>query len=236
LPDAIVIENPRFAAGHLGAPTEENLNNPEFEFPHVLEGTFDLFRQLGIERENVPLITAGGIHSHEQVHEQLALGASAVQVGSAFAVTEEGDAHPNFKKVLVEARPEHIVTFMSVTGLPARAVRTPWLVNYLKKEARLKQQARPRACTVGFDCLFKCGLRDGVSKWGQFCIDVQLAFALKGDIRRGLFFRGSEEFPFGRAIRPVKELIDYLMTGMRPALASIATPAQNLDPAAAVTG
>jgi nitronate monooxygenase len=63
-----------------------------------------------------------------------------------------------------------------------------------------------------------------------------LAFALKGDIRRGLFFRGSEEFPFGRAIRPVKELIDYLMTGMRPALASIATPAQNLDPAAAVTG
>src|SRR3546814_17966367 len=32
LPDAIVIENPRFAAGHLGAPTAEALNNPNFAF------------------------------------------------------------------------------------------------------------------------------------------------------------------------------------------------------------
>src|SRR5690606_11708473 len=39
LPDAIVIENPKYAAGHLGAPTAESLNNPNFAFPTVLEGT-----------------------------------------------------------------------------------------------------------------------------------------------------------------------------------------------------
>jgi nitronate monooxygenase len=46
---------------------------------------------------------------------------------------------------------------------------------------------------------------------GQFCIDNQLAAALKGDIKRGLFFRGSEPLPFGSQIRPVRELIAYLM-------------------------
>ena len=29
--------------------------------------------------------------------------------------------------------------------------------------------------------------------------------------RKGLFFRGSEPLPFGRAIRPVAELLDYLL-------------------------
>ena len=60
-------------------------------------------------------------------------------------------------------------------------------------------------------------MRDGIAKHGQFCIDTQLAFALAGDIKRGLFFRGSERLPFGSAIRPVRELIEYLLTGLQPA-------------------
>lgn len=215
LPDAIVIENPQYAAGHLGAATPESVNDAHFAFPTVLEGAFEVFKQLGIEREQIPLIAAGGIHSHAQVRDMMALGASAVQLGTPFAVTEEGDAHVNFKKVLTEAQPEDIVTFMSVAGLPARAVRTPWLANYLEKEAKLQRLAKPKQCTVGFDCLQQCGLRDGNGKAGQFCIDTQLAFALQGDVKRGLFFRGSESLPFGSAIRPVRELIDYLLTGVR---------------------
>jgi nitronate monooxygenase len=39
---------------------------------------------------------------------------------------------------------------------------------------------------------------------------------LKGDVKKGLFFRGSEPLPFGAAIRPVAELIDYLLTGRHP--------------------
>lgn len=218
LPDAIVIENPRYAAGHLGAAQPENVNDAHYAFPAVLEASFELFRQLGIERERIPLIVAGGIHSHEQIRELFALGASAVQLGTPFAVTQEGDAHPNFKKVLAEARPEDIVTFMSVAGLPARAVRTPWLANYLDKEPKLQAKAMPKQCTVGFDCLQQCGLRDGIGKAGQFCIDTQLAFALNGDIKRGLFFRGSEILPFGSAIRPVRELVEYLLTGSRPTM------------------
>jgi nitronate monooxygenase len=140
-----------------------------------------------------------------------------VQVGTPFAVTEEGDAHPNFKKVLAEAKPEDIVTFMSVAGLPARAVRTPWLENYLARLPALTRRAKPRTdCTLAFDCLEHCGLRDGKPGMGQFCIDNQLAAALNGDVKRGLFFRGSEPLPFGSQIRPVGDLIAYLL-GTAPA-------------------
>ncbi|RJF96363.1 nitronate monooxygenase [Noviherbaspirillum saxi] len=216
LPDAIVIENPRHAAGHLGAARLEDVDQPQFAFPVVLEATLALFRELGIERERIPLIAAGGIHTHGQLSELLAMGASAVQLGTAFAVSEEGDAHINFKKVLAGARPEDIVTFMSVAGLPARGVRTPWLANYLEKEEKLQRKAGPKECTVGFDCLHQCGLRDGMAKAGQFCIDTRLAFALEGDVRRGLFFRGAEPLPFGSQIRPVKDLIEFLLTGRQP--------------------
>ena len=230
LPDAIVIENPRFAGGHLGSPTADRINDPAYAFPTVLEGTKQLLKELGLEQENIPLITAGGIHSHEQFRELLSLGASAVQMGTPFAVSEEGDAHINFKRVLAEAKPEDIVTFMSVAGLPARAVRTPWLDNYLKNEAKLQNIAKVKPCTVAFDCLAQCGLRDGISKQGQFCIDTRLAYALAGDVNRGLFFRGADKLPFGNAIRPVRELLEYMLTGLRPALAAVASPSVRLIP------
>jgi nitronate monooxygenase len=222
LPDAIVIEHPRYAGGHLGAPRPDDIADPRFDFPGVLEGVFNLFREFGIERERIPLIPAGGVNTFEKTRALLTLGASAVQIGTPFAVTEEGDAHPNFKKVLAEARPEDIVTFMSAAGLPARAVLTPWLKNYLKREIKLMSYADPiRAkCAAVLDCLSDCGLRDGVSKMGQFCIDSQLAAAMRGDINKGLFFRGSESLPFGPAIRPVRELLEYLVTGRKAAFAA----------------
>ncbi len=217
LPDAIVIENPRYAAGHLGAATLEGVNDAHFAFSVVIEGTLALFDQLGIARDRIPLIAAGGIHTPEQVRDLLALGASAVQLGTAFAVTKEGDAHENFKRVLVGAKPDDIVTFMSCAGLPARAVRTPWLTRYLEKEEKLQSKAAPKECTVGFDCLHQCGWRDGLAKAGQFCIDTQLAFALEGDLERGLFFRSSEPLPFGSALHSVRDLMDYLLHGVQPA-------------------
>ena len=73
-------------------------------------------------------------------------------------------------------------------------------------------------CAAVLDCLAQCGLRDGLSKAGQFCIDSQLAAALRGDVNKGLFFRGSESLPFGTAIRPVREIIEYFLTGRKPAL------------------
>ncbi|QEL64303.1 nitronate monooxygenase [Oryzomicrobium terrae] len=221
LPDAIVIEHPAHAAGHLGAARQADLGDPRFAFETVIPGVLQTYKELGIESENIPVIPAGGINSHEKVRHLFALGASAVQLGSAFAVTEEGDADLAFKQVLAGARPEDVVEFMSCAGLPARAVRTPWLDKYLKREEKLQAAASgEHKCTLAWDCLVQCGLRDGLAKFGQFCIDSQLAAAMRGDVQKGLFFRGADSLPFGDKIRSVKELIHYLMTGERPILAA----------------
>jgi nitronate monooxygenase len=218
LPDAIVIEHPRYAGGHLGATRAADIDDSRFDFEQVMAAAFELFRELGIGERRIPLIPAGSVNSHGRVRRLLRMGAAAVQVGTPFAVTEEGDAHPGFKKVLAEARPEDIVTFMSVAGLPARAVLTPWLRNYLRREKALQAHAKadPRRCVPGLNCLTVCGLRDGIATMGQFCIDTRLAYALEGDVKKGLFFRGSESVPFGPAIRPAADLMRYLLTGMMP--------------------
>jgi nitronate monooxygenase len=82
-----------------------------------------------------------------------------------------------------------------------------WNGNWAKQAT-----AHPRACTKSFDCLAQCGLRDGLPGWGQFCIDNQLAAALRGEVRRGLFFRGAGALPFGSQIRSVRELLERLLT------------------------
>jgi nitronate monooxygenase len=212
LPDAIVIEHPRLAGGHLGAAKISDLNDPRFDFENVIPQSLAFLRAAGIEKE-IPLIAAGGIRSHADIARVQSLGAAAVQLGTPFAVTTEGDAHAEFKRVLAQARDEDMVEFTSVAGLPARAVATPWLKNYLKAEPKLQSvvHAKPR-CTLAFDCLTQCGLRDGLAGWGQFCIDTQLAAALRGDVKKGLFFRGVGALPFGEQIRSVHELMAHLLT------------------------
>ncbi len=216
LPDAIVIEHPKYAGGHLGASRVSDLDHERFNFDQVIPQTLEFFRAAGLEGQ-IPLIAAGGIRTHEDIQRLQALGASGVQLGTPFAVTQECDAHPNFKKVLAEAKSEDLVSFTSVAGLPARAVITPWLKNYLKFEEKLKSVARQKPrCTLLFDCLTQCGLRDGKRDWGQFCIDTQLAAALRGDIKKGLFFSGSGTLPFGNQIRTVRELLERLLGGALP--------------------
>jgi len=222
VPDAIVIEHPRYAGGHLGAPKPEEINDPKFDFKRVLGEIQKVFEQLSLER--IPLIPAGGINSFDKIKELFKMGANAVQIGTPFAVTSEGDAHPRFKEVLLKARPEEIVTFMSAAGLPARAVLTPWLKKYLAREERVRARATPEkaTCAVWFECLTHCGLKDGDKDSGQFCIDTQLEAAVMGNYEKGLFFRGSEALPFGDQIRSVHDLLAYLLTGKDPAAISAA--------------
>ncbi|MEK6347553.1 MAG: nitronate monooxygenase family protein [Burkholderia sp.] len=222
LPDAIVIEHPAHAGGHLGVARIEDAHDPRFDFARVLDEAGETISTLGLARETMPLIVGGGINSHAAVRAALALGANGVQVGTPFAVTEEGDAHPAFKLVLAQARPEDIVDFVSVTGLPARAVRTPWLERYLRHEARIRAKlgALRQRCPTALECLSVCGLRDGVERFGHFCIDTRLAAALRGDVANGLFFRGREALPFGSAIRSVRDLLTLLLTGDAPPAAT----------------
>ena len=211
LPDAIILEHPRLAGGHLGAARIADIQDTRFDFEVAVPLVLEFFKTMGIEGR-IPLIAAGGINCHADIARLQALGVSAVQLGTAFAVTQECDAHPNFKKVLAGAQPSDMVEFISTAGLPARAVRTPWLARYMLLEDKLKNVAHKKSrCNMAFDCLSHCGLRDGSAAIGQFCIDKQLGHAVSGEVDKGLFFRGAAPLPFGEEIRPVAELMAYLL-------------------------
>jgi len=217
LPDAIIIENPKYAGGHLGATKQEAIGDEKYNFELVFTEIKQLFEDLGIEA--IPLIAAGGINSFESMKKIFDLGASGVQLGTAFAVTTEGDADEKFKRTLIDANQEDIVTFISTAGLPARAVKSPWLNKYLKREEKLRKNAAPeRAKCAGWaECLSHCGFRDGNPDAGQFCILKQLEAAVTGDYEKGLFFRGSEPMIFEKNIHPVHDVLEYLLTGNKAA-------------------
>ena len=216
LPDAIVLEHPGRAGGHLGAARVADLHDSRFDFEVALPQIAEFLEKSGLTGQ-IPLIVAGGLYCQDDIRRLQALGAAAVQLGTAFAVTEECDADPAFKRILAEAQPADLVEFVSVAGLPARAVRTPWLDKYLRVEPKLKAVAHvKKQCNMAFDCLAHCGLRDGVAEMGQFCIDQQLGHALEGDEQRGLYFRGSGPLPFGTEIRPVADLMRWMVQGERP--------------------
>ncbi|NIX10017.1 MAG: nitronate monooxygenase, partial [Gammaproteobacteria bacterium] len=69
------------------------------DYAEVIPGVRALLAEYGPEAARIPLIAAGGVNSPERLAEVLELGADAAQVGTAFAVTQEGDAHPEFKRV-----------------------------------------------------------------------------------------------------------------------------------------
>jgi enoyl-[acyl-carrier protein] reductase II len=49
---------------------------------------------------SLPLLAAGGIASGEAMLAAMVLGADGVQIGSAFAISQESSAHPDFKNLV----------------------------------------------------------------------------------------------------------------------------------------
>ena len=72
----------------------------------------------------VPVIAAGGLHDARSILAALALGASGVQMGSRFVMTQENPAHAAFKQCIADARAgETRLMLKDVT--PVRLLRGP---------------------------------------------------------------------------------------------------------------
>jgi NAD(P)H-dependent flavin oxidoreductase YrpB (nitropropane dioxygenase family) len=74
----------------------------------------------------VPVLAAGGIANGRQVAAALALGAQGVWTGSVWLTTEEAETHPVVKRKFLDAKSSDTVRSRSVTGKPARQLRTAW--------------------------------------------------------------------------------------------------------------
>ena len=75
-----------------------------------------------VDAVDVPVIAAGGIADGRGMAAALALGASAVQMGSRFVVSEECIAHENYKKAVLKAKDRSTVMTGLTTGHPVRII------------------------------------------------------------------------------------------------------------------
>lgn len=74
----------------------------------------------------LPVLAAGGIGCGRQIAAALALGAEGVWCGSVWLTTEEAETPPVVKEKFLTAASSDTVRSRSLTGKPARMLRTAW--------------------------------------------------------------------------------------------------------------
>lgn len=195
LPDAVVVEDPDTAGGHLGEKIE-NIGTGEYDQYDTVRQVKEFFRrEYGTE---VPIIAAGGIWDRADVEHALAEGADGVQMASRFVCTEECDAEEAFKLKYIECNQDDIGLIMSPAGLPGRAIITN------KDQIRQYDLDYGTACSLG--CLKKCTFKETGER---FCIVSSLDRAQRGDTETGLVFCGTNAWKADR-ITTVQAIFDEL--------------------------
>jgi nitronate monooxygenase len=199
LPDAVVVETPLCAGGHLGATKMEHVTDPAFSLEAVIP---ELVKYLGdTVKADIPVIAAGGIWDRADMDRAFGLGARGVQMGTRFVCTEECDASERFKQAYVDAAAADVMVIMSPVGIPGRALRNPFVEKYISGRAESKP------CLAA--CLSHCEyLKSGTT----FCIAQALVDAYNGDWDAGLFFCGSN-VPKCDHIGSVAEIFEALTGG-----------------------
>lgn len=123
--DAVVAQGYE-AGGHRG--TDLNIAS----INESLIGTMALVPQM-VDALNIPVIASGGIMDGRGIVAALALGASGVQMGTAFMTCPEASIHSKHRERLLESTDESTCLTDVFTGRMARSLKNNFLLEMEKK-------------------------------------------------------------------------------------------------------
>lgn len=103
------------------------------DFTAALIGTMSLVPQT-VDAVQVPVIASGGIMDGRGICAALMLGASAVQMGTAFLTTEEAGVSAAYKDAIFQATEEQTRITRAFSGRPARGIANRFLRDYEQAE------------------------------------------------------------------------------------------------------
>lgn len=110
--DAVVVQGSE-AGGHRGTFASQ--------FDAAMIGIMSLVPQ-AVDAVRVPVIASGGIMDGRGIAAALALGASAVQMGTAFLTCDEAGVPSAYKKAILDAREDETRLTRAFSGRPARGI------------------------------------------------------------------------------------------------------------------
>ncbi|MFM7023530.1 MAG: NAD(P)H-dependent flavin oxidoreductase [Flavobacteriales bacterium] len=100
----------------------------------------------------IPVISAGGVATHEEYKKMLALGADGLSIGTVFIASEESPVSADYKNALIQYGAKDIVLTSKLSGSHLTVINTPyvqslgtevnWLEKLLKKNKWLKKYVK----------------------------------------------------------------------------------------------
>jgi nitronate monooxygenase len=111
-----------------------------------------------VDAVQIPVIAAGGVMDGRGVAAALALGARAVQMGTAFLTTEQSSISSTWKAALMSAQSNETTLTRAFSGRYARGLRNQFIADFEQSEHlvpdypvqnALTAEIRKRAATIG---------------------------------------------------------------------------------------
>ena len=111
----------------------------------------------------VPVLGAGGIGRGRQMAAAMALGAAGVWCGSVWLTTEEAETHPVVKAKMLAAGSGDTLRSRSITGKPARMLRTAWTEEWDREDtpAPLGMPLQPMLTSAAMDRINRAAHHEG---------------------------------------------------------------------------
>jgi len=138
--DAIIAQGSE-AGGHRGSFAGDHDTDFDRGLIGASIGTMALVPQI-VDAVALPVIASGGIMDGRGIAAALALGASAVQLGTAFLTCAEAGVPEAYKDAILAARPSDTRVTRAFSGRPARGIVNRFMTEV---EDRVEDQARDAA-------------------------------------------------------------------------------------------
>ncbi|MCB1834515.1 MAG: nitronate monooxygenase, partial [Geminicoccaceae bacterium] len=166
---------------------------------------------------DVPVIVAGGIGHGEAVAAYAAMGAAAVQMGTAFVCAKESIAHENFKRAFIRASARDAVTSVQIDPdfkvIPVRALANAATETFARTQRAVIERFRrgetsQEEASLAIEHFWAGALRRAV---------------IDGDVENGSLMAG-QSVGFVREIKPAAAIIADIVTRAETALERIQNP------------
>lgn len=157
----------------------------------------------------IPVVLAGGIANGRGLAAALALGASAVQIGTRFIASSECNADQGYKDAIVRSAPEDIVLTSKLTGTPAAVIKTPFV-----EKLGLELNSLERV-------LLK---NSRTKKWFKLLVNARGALLLRNAAAKATW---KEVWSAGQGVglidevKPVRDIVDDIVTEAREVLSGL---------------